>query len=191
MKLILASKSPRRREILGAMGYDFTVQTSEADETLPEGMTPREGVELLAIRKGEALARVLPTDTDAAILSSDTLVDLGGTALGKPIDEEDAFRMLKALSGATHYVHTGVAVRYKDTVVSGVDSTAVVFRPLSDEEIRAYIATGDPMDKAGSYGIQGAAGAFVRKIEGDFDTVMGLSSRLSEELLTKIGVAKK
>ena len=191
MQLILASKSPRRREILGAMGYRFDILTSEADETLPEGMTPREGVELLAIRKGAAVAETLSPDADVAILSSDTLVDLGGVALGKPIDEEDAFRMLKALSGAGHYVHTGVAVRHGDTVVSGVDSTAVYFRPLADEEIRAYIATGDPMDKAGSYGIQGAAGAFVRKIEGDFDTVMGLSSRLSEELLSKIGVEKK
>ena len=124
---------------------------------------------------------------DAVILSSDTLVDLGGVALGKPEDEEDAFRMLKALSGAVHYVHTGVAVRCGDTVYSSVDSTAVYFRPLSDEEIRAYIATGEPMDKAGAYGIQGAAGAFVRKIEGDFDTVMGLSSRLCEELLAHFG----
>lgn len=190
MQLILASKSPRRREILGAMGYHFNILTSEADETLPEGTSPREGVELLAIRKGEAVADTLPKGTDVAILSSDTLVDLGGVALGKPIDEDDAFRMLKALSGAVHYVHTGVAVRQGDRVVSGVDSTAVYFRPLSDEEIRAYIATGDPMDKAGAYGIQGAAGAFVRKIEGDFDTVMGLSSRLCEELLDKIGVEK-
>ena len=190
MQLILASKSPRRREILGAMGYHFDILTSEADESLPEGMTPREGVELLAIRKGEAVARTLKEGEDVAILSSDTLVDLDGTALGKPINEEDAFRMLRSLSGATHYVHTGVAVRCGDRVVSGVDSTAVYFRPLSDEEIRAYIKTGDPMDKAGSYGIQGAAGAFVRKIEGDFDTVMGLSSRLSEELLDRIGVQK-
>ena len=188
MKLILASKSPRRREILGAMGYAFDILTSEADETLPDGISPRDGVEILAVRKGEAVAPLV--DPDAVILSSDTLVDLNGTALGKPEDEEDAFRMLKALSGAVHHVHTGVAVRRGDTVLSGVDSTAVCFRPLSDEEILAYIATGDPMDKAGAYGIQGAAGAFVRRIEGDFDTVMGLSSHLSEELLTKIGGVK-
>ena len=188
MKLILASKSPRRREILGAMGYTFDIVTSEADETLPEGTSPRDGVEILAIRKGEAVTSLV--DPDAVILSSDTLVDLDGVALGKPEDEEDAFRMLKSLSGAVHHVHTGVAVRCGNTVLSGVDSTAVTFRPLSDAEIRAYIATGEPMDKAGAYGIQGAAGAFVRKIEGDFDTVMGLSSRLCEELLSKIGGAQ-
>ena len=186
MQLILASKSPRRREILGAMGYHFDILTSEADESLPEGMPPREGVELLAIRKGEAVARTLKEGEDVAILSSDTLVDLDGTALGKPIDEEDAFRMLRALSGATHYVHTGVAVRCGDRVVSGVDSTAVYFRPLSDEEIRAYIKTGDPMDKAGSYGIQGAAGKFVSHIEGDFDTVVGLSSALVKKLMDQV-----
>lgn len=188
MKLILGSKSPRRREILSKEGYEFTVVTAETDETLPEGTAPGVGVEMLAVRKGEAVEKVV--GTDAFILSSDTLVELDGRALGKPTDKEDAVRMLRALSGKTHVVRTGVAARHAGRVVSGVDSTAVTFRPLSDAEIDAYVAGGEPMDKAGAYGIQGAGGAFVDHIDGDFDTVMGLSARLVGELLGSLGYEK-
>ncbi len=186
MALILASQSPRRRDILTALGYDFTVRTAPTDETLPTGVHPREGVRLLAVRKGEA---VLPLcETDDVILSSDTLVELDGVALGKPTDEEDARRMLRALSGRAHNVHTGVAVRRADTVLADTASTRVVFRTLDEAEIDAYVRSGEPMDKAGAYGIQGAAGAFVSYIEGDMDTVVGLSSRLTKELLGRIGL---
>ncbi len=185
MPLILASKSPRRRDILTALGLTFTVRCAEADETLPQGMHPREGVELLAIRKGEAVRAMC--DKGDVLLSSDTLVELDGIPLGKPIDPADARRMLHALSGTTHRVHTGVAVRRGDTVYSGVATTAVTFRPLSDEQIDAYVASGEPMDKAGAYGIQGAAGAFVAGIDGDLDTVVGLSARLCLALLARIG----
>ena len=188
MKLILASKSPRRREILGAMGYTFDILVSECDESYGSSISPREGVELLARRKGDAVASAygLINEPDTVIVSSDTLVDLGGKALGKPETETEAADMLRALSGQVHYVHTGVAVRRGDTVYSGVATTAVYFRELSEPEIAEYVASGEPMDKAGAYGIQGAAGKFVSHIEGDFDTVVGLSSVLVKELLCKI-----
>ena len=188
MKLILASKSPRRKEILSAMGYEFEILTADCDESYEETLSPKEAVEVLARRKGEAVAVAngLVADEETVILSSDTLVDLGGVALGKPVDREDAVAMLRALSGNVHYVHTGIAVRCGERVVSGVDSTAVIFRTLSEEEIEAYVASGEPMDKAGAYGIQGGAGKFVERIEGDFDTVVGLSARLSRVLLDEM-----
>ena len=188
MKLILASKSPRRKEILEAMGYRFDILTADCDESYAESLTPREAVELLARRKGEAVAlsHGFVSDEETVILSSDTLVDLDGVALGKPIDAEDAMAMLRALSGKTHYVHTGVAVRRGERVLSGVASTAVIFRILSEEEMQAYVDSGEPMDKAGAYGIQGVAGKFVERIDGDFDTVVGLSATLSKKLLDEI-----
>ena len=185
MKLILASKSPRRKEILGAMGYHFEILTADCDESYDEGLCPREAVELLACRKGEAVAVAndFLGDEETVILSSDTLVDLDGVALGKPADAEEAMTMLRALSGKTHYVHTGVAVRCGERVISGVASTAVIFRTLSEEEMQEYVDSGEPMDKAGAYGIQGVAGKFVERIDGDFDTVVGLSATLSKKLL--------
>ena len=181
MRIILASKSPRRRELLSELFSDFEIITAECDESLPEGVHPREGVEILAVRKGAA---VLPlTSSEDIIISSDTLVELDGAALGKPADESDAFRMLRALSGRGHNVHTGVAVHYKGRVFSGVDSTRVRFRQLSDAEIKEYIDGGEPMDKAGAYAIQGEGGKFVAEYEGRFDTVVGLSLELVEKLV--------
>lgn len=182
MRYILASKSPRRRELLQEVISNFEIITHEVDETLPEGIPPREGVEILAIRKGEVVAKDVP---EAIVISSDTLVELGGVALGKPTDESDAYRMLRSLSGKAHNVHTGVAIHAGGKVFSGVASTAVHFREMTDEEIYAYIATGDPMDKAGAYGIQNGGGLFVTKYDGDYDTVVGLSMRLVKELLEK------
>ena len=180
MRYILASKSPRRRELLGEVIENFEIITHEVDETLPEGIHPRDGVEILAIRKGEVVAKDAP---EAIVISSDTLVELGGVALGKPIDEADAYRMLRSLSGKAHNVHTGVAIHAGGRVYSGVASTAVHFREMTDEEIYNYIATGDPMDKAGAYGIQNGGGLFVTKYDGDYDTVVGLSIRLVKQLL--------
>ena len=180
MRYILASKSPRRRELLQEVINNFEIITHEVDETLPEGIHPREGVEILAIRKGEIVAKDAP---EAIVISSDTLVELGGVALGKPTDEEDAYRMLRSLSGKAHNVHTGVAIHAGGKVFSGVASTAVHFREMTDEEIYAYIATGDPMDKAGAYGIQNGGGLFVTQYDGDYDTVVGLSVRLTKKLL--------
>ena len=180
MKYILASKSPRRRELLGGIVSDFDIITKEVDETLPNEVHPREGVELLAIRKGAAVAKECP---DALVISSDTLVELDGIPLGKPADRADAIRMLTDLSGRAHNVHTGVAVHYRGRSYSGVASTAVYFREMTRAEIEEYVATGDPMDKAGSYGIQSGGGKFVEKYDGDYDTVVGLSVSLTERLI--------
>lgn len=181
MRYILASKSPRRRELIGEIIPEFEILTKEVDETLPEGIHPREGVEMLAIRKGSAV--VEEVGSDCVVISSDTLVELGGVALGKPRDEAEAVGMLRMLSGKAHNVHTGVAVQYKGKCYSGVATTAVYFREMSDGEIADYVASGDPMDKAGSYGIQSGGGKFVKKIEGDYDTVVGLSVALTKRLI--------
>ena len=178
--VILASGSPRRRAYMQGLFDRFTVRTAPVDETLPEGMHPREGVEVLAVRKGAPVAAENP---GAVVVSSDTLVEIDGEALGKPRNAADAAAMLRALSGRTHRVHTGVAVQYGGRVYSGVATTAVRFHTLTEPQIAAYIATGEPMDKAGSYGIQGAGGALVAGIDGDYDTVVGLSRRLLCRLL--------
>lgn len=181
MKTILASKSPRRKELLSKLVDKFEIKTAETDESLPEGMHPREGVEVLAVRKGSAVAELC--DPSCMIISSDTLVELDGVALGKPADKEDAFKILKMLSGKTHKVHTGVAVRYLGKTYSGVHTSAVTFRNMTDEEICEYIETGEPMDKAGAYGIQGLGGKFVLGFEGEFESIMGLSLGLTEKLI--------
>ena len=181
MKYIHASKSPRRRELLSEITKDFEIVTKEVDETLPNDIHPRDGVEILAVRKGEVVAREVGEDN--IVISSDTLVELGGAPLGKPVDKEDAVRMLTDLSGKAHNVHTGVAVHYRGRSFSGVATTAVYFREMTDKEIKDYVDSGDPMDKAGSYGIQSGGGKFVEKIEGDYDTVVGLSVALTRKLI--------
>ena len=183
MRYILASKSPRRRELIGEIIKDFEIITREVDESLPEGIHPREGVEILAVRKGEVIADEV--GGDAVVISSDTLVEIDGIPLGKPVDEADACAMLRSLSGRAHNVHTGVAVHYKEKCFSGVATTAVYFREMTEDEISEYVASGDPMDKAGSYGIQSGGGKFVEKIDGDYDTVVGLSVRLTKELINE------
>ncbi len=184
MRIILASKSPRRKELLGGIYSEFEIITRETDETLPEGVHPSVGVETLAVRKGAAVA--VEAEREAVVISSDTLVELGGVPLGKPIDENDAFRMLKTLSGKVHNVHTGVAVHYMGRVASGVDSASVKFREISDEEILDYIKTKEPMDKAGSYAIQGIGNKFIEKYDGGFDTIMGLSVELTKRLIDEV-----
>ena len=185
MRVILASKSPRRRELLGKlgveMGFEFEIITRETDERLDDGISCLQGVEILAVRKGAAVAAEL--SDDCLVISSDTLVELDGVALGKPIDEADAERMLTSLSSRAHNVHTGIAVHFRGRVYSGVASTAVRFREIEKEEMDAYIKSGEPMDKAGAYGIQGYAGRFVEGYDGDFDTVVGLSLALTRGLI--------
>ena len=183
MRIILASKSPRRRELLSRIYEDFEVIVSDADETLPENKSPRECAEERSLRKGAAVAHEV--GEDALVISSDTMVEQDGVILGKPESAEDAHRMLSMLSGKIHNVHTGVAVHYRGRSFSGVDTTRVEFRDISSEEIDEYIATGEPMDKAGSYGIQGKGGAFVRGYDGDFDTVVGLSLELTKRLVSE------
>ncbi|MBR2650438.1 MAG: septum formation protein Maf [Clostridia bacterium] len=190
MKIILASKSPRRRELLGQLYGDFDIITAETDETLPSGIHPSLGVAMLAERKGRAVLDKLTYEgactDDMLIISSDTLVELGGVPLGKPRDAAEAHEMLRALSGVWHNVHTGIALHYGGKVLSGTATTAVHFRDITDGEIDEYIKSGEPMDKAGSYGIQGLGGAFVTEISGDLDTVIGLSVRLLRRLISDI-----
>ncbi len=183
MRIILASKSPRRRELLGELYQKFDIITAEVDESLSENIHPQEGVRILSVRKGEPVAKDYP---DALVISSDTLVELDGEPLGKPSDKDDAARMLRRLSGNTHRVHTGVAVHFGDRVESGVATTAVSFRHITDGEIEDYISSGEPMDKAGAYGIQGLGGRFVSGYDGDFDTVVGLSVGLTRELIERV-----
>ena len=183
-RIILASGSPRRKELLGKLYESFEVITFEVDETLDGDITPVEGVEMLAVRKGRAVAETLPPE--CVVISSDTLVEIGGEPLGKPTSREDAYRMLRMLSGNYHNVHTGIAVHYSDAVISGVASARVKFKPLSDEEIYAYIDGGEPMDKAGAYAIQGEGGKFIEGFDGDFDTIMGLSVSLTKKLIDAI-----
>ncbi len=181
--LCLASASPRRRDLLTAMGHTFTVCPCETDESIPAGTEPGDATRLLAIRKAKAAAHL--AGDEAIILASDTLVALGSLPLGKPKDEAHAEEMLMALSGKTHHVHTGVAVLYRGRVWAAYDSTAVTMRPFSADEARAYIATGEPMDKAGAYGIQGLGGALVADTDGAFDTVVGLPCQLVDTLLCR------
>ena len=182
VRVILASKSPRRCELLSKICRDFEIITREVDETLPFGVLPRDGVEMLAIRKGEIVSKENP---DALVLSSDTLVEVDDVPLGKPQSRLNAFEMLQTLSGRAHNVHTGVAIHYRGRCYSATASSHVYFKELSDGEIWQYIDTGEPMDKAGAYGIQGEGGKFVVKYDGDFDTIMGLSLRVSRELIER------
>ncbi|ABO67894.1 MULTISPECIES: Maf family protein [Geobacillus] len=180
-RLVLASRSPRRKQLLEMTGWPFDVQESQADETIAPGTPPEEAVQMLARRKVEA---VMPSIPDAYILGADTMVVYGDRFLGKPHTAEEAFDILRLLSGRTHDVWTGVAIATPNgEVVSFAEKTAVTFWELSEEEIAAYIATGEPMDKAGAYGIQGQAALFVKRIEGDYFNVVGLPlSRTVREL---------
>lgn len=181
-KLILASASPRRRELLARMGYEFICDAPEVDENV-DGRAD-EIVALLSERKAGATAAKY---ADGIIIASDTLVSLDGRGLGKPVDEADAFRMLRALSGRTHEVFTGVCLKDAATgrQETRVARTGVIFRELTDTEIWDYIATKEPMDKAGAYGIQGGAGKFVTGLDGTFENVMGFPVDVVEEMLKR------
>lgn len=170
MKLILASQSPRRKELLGLLGIAFEIKVPCADETMIPGADPAQQVAEVSRRKALATTAE-PTDV---IVAADTIVVCDGKILGKPRDREDAFRMLRMLSGRSHQVMTGVTVRQGDKMESCTEITEVYFRQLSDREITAYVDTKEPMDKAGSYGIQGGAALFTEKICGDYYNVVGL-----------------
>ena len=169
-QLILASQSPRRKELLERCHIPFITEVADIDETLDSSLSLEQAMEDLAERKAEKIFEVHP---DAVVIGADTIVVLDNEVLGKPADSEDAFRMLKALSGHTHQVMTGVCVMSKEKTVRFCDSSDVEFYPLTDREIRDYVNTGEPMDKAGSYGIQGEGFFLIRKISGDFYSIMG------------------
>lgn len=172
--LVLASQSPRRRQLLDRLGLTFTVQPSQADEGMPAGATPSAAVKSIAARKVAAVAASRP---DALTLGADTVVVLDGEVLGKPADAVEATAMLRRLSGRTHTVYTGLALSHPTSrrAVQAHEATAVTFADLSEHEIAAYVQTGSPLDKAGAYGIQDDLGAlFVARIDGDYYNVVGL-----------------
>ncbi len=183
MKIILASGSPRRRELLAMTGLNFDVVTSDADETIPEGTDPAVAALALCERKALSVAQ-LASCRGSIVIGADTIVSLDGQKFGKPKDELDAYCMLSALSDRTHTVYTGVAIVNTDlTVNKFVESTEVHFYPLSDQQIRDYIATGEYSDKAGGYAIQGGGAVFISGIIGDYYNVMGLPiGRLMQEI---------
>ncbi len=172
MDLVLASQSPRRRELLTQMGLSYRIEAADIDEHMERSLTPDKLVEAISGEKAAAVARV--EGAAPLIIAADTVVVLDGAVLGKPQDEEDARRMLSRLSGCEHQVYTGFTVRRGEQIVTKSERTAVRFRPLSREEIISYVATGEPMDKAGAYGIQGLGALLVEGIDGDYFNVMGL-----------------
>ena len=186
MAMILASQSPRRKQLLEMLGLEFSVIPAKGEEILPPGASPEETVRSLSRQKAAMVAA--ETDPEDIIIAADTIVWHNDRILGKPADEQEAARMLSGLSGKVHRVYTGVTVRQGDTVLSRAERTDVKFRKLSGKEIDAYIATGEPMDKAGAYGIQGAACLFVEGIEGDYFNVVGLPLCCLGKMLKELGV---
>lgn len=215
VRIILASASPRRRQLLSEIIPRFEIITEETDETLPTDMHPRDGVRVLAEKKGLAVnsssklnkvgniiennsINIDKVDTERKqllenikkcgeymIISSDTLVEIDGKPLGKPISEENAVEMLMILNGKEHRVHTGISVYYKGNVYSDTATSSVFFKNFDIEKAKWYVNTGEPMDKAGSYAIQGIGVELVDRYEGDFDTIVGLSLTLTQKLMKK------
>lgn len=237
--LILASGSPRRQELIRTFGLAFRIDPADVDETMPDGTPPDELVEQLSLRKAQAVSGRGGHEEGGIVIGSDTVVVLDGRILGKPVDERDAIDMLRALSGRTHQVYTGLACidvgieaelarretpdakvrhnlysggnltdkadmtspgefgRYRlfserpggrPEVIAGHTVSHVTFRPMDEDEIAAYVKSGEPMDKAGAYGVQGLGALFVEKIEGDFYSIMGLPLNLLYRMLTHYGV---
>ena len=184
-RVVLASASPRRCELLDLVGIAHEVQPADIDETYEAGEEAAPHAERLAREKGATIAARHP---DAIVISADTIVVIDGLVLGKPRDEADAARMLSMLGGQTHVVLTAVAVCYKGRMRSGVESVRVTFRTLDKERIGAYIATAEPMDKAGAYGIQGFGATLVERVDGDYFAVMGLPLARMVDLLEEIDV---
>ena len=186
-KIVLASGSPRRQELLQRIGItDFDIRVPQTEETYPAGLSPRETVEYISREKSDAAAALCTPEE--IVITADTMVFLDGLRLGKPHSREEARAMLRSLSGREHQVCTGVTVCRGDRADTRCESTAVHFRPLADREIESYIDTGEPMDKAGAYGIQGLGALFVEGIRGDYCNVMGLPLFLLGRMLSDFGV---
>ncbi len=181
--VVLASASPRRRELLRLVGIEHMVIPTDIDETHRPGEAPAVYAERLAREKAGAIQR-----DDAVVIGGDTIVVVDGDVLGKPRDREQAAVMLRRLSGRAHVVMTAVAVSWRDRMSSGVEEVGVTFRALSDDEIRRYVETGEPMDKAGAYGIQGFGATIVDRVDGDYFAVMGLPLNRLVRLCRALGL---
>ena len=182
-RVVLASASPRRRDLLSLIGIEHEVRPANIDESYRDGETPRAHAERLAREKAEAIEA-----PDAVTIGSDTIVVVDGEVLGKPRDDAHAAEMLERLSGRSHVVMTGVAVRWQHRMASSLVEVRVTFRELARDEIQAYVATGEPMDKAGAYGIQGYGATIVERIDGDYFAVMGLPLERLVTLLRELGI---
>jgi septum formation protein len=181
--LILASASPRRRELLTQAGLTFEVHPADIDESRLPNEPPAAYVQRLALEKAQAIHARFP---DATILGADTTVVLDGEIMNKPTSPADAERMLRTLAGRTHQVHTGLAVVTRSSHLSHIETTDVTFSPISEANLAAYIASGDPLDKAGAYGIQGFAARWIPRIEGDYFNVVGLPIAATIRLLSAV-----
>ena len=185
-KIILASQSPRRRELLTSMGLEFDIIVPNVCEDLIDGLSPAEFAAELSRRKLNEVLESLEVVDDAVIIAADTVVTIDGKILGKPANEVEAFEMLKMLSGRRHSVITGLSVAIGAKVVTDFCETKVKFRDLTDGEIREYIKTGELFDKAGAYGIQGAAKDFVETYDGSYDNVVGLPTEMLREIMNDL-----
>ena len=186
-RIVLASGSPRRQKLLVRMGIsDFDIRVPEVEERYPEGLSPEETVCYISREKSDA-ARLL-CGPEEIIITADTMVFLDEKRLGKPKNEEEALAMLTALAGRQHTVCTGVTVRQGERILTAAEHTDVYFHPATESQLRAYIRTGEPMDKAGAYGVQGKGALLVERIDGDFFNVMGLPVSLLSDLLKPFGI---
>lgn len=188
--LILASASPRRKELIQQLGLPVEYAANSADECIPEDLPPEQVVELLAERKARSAYEAIGRKENAILVAGDTIVTYNGQILGKPKNEDDAFRMLRLLQGKTHTVYSGIScIACADgKILTGHSRTHVTMKTLSDMQILRYIRTGEPMDKAGAYAIQGLGSTIVEKIDGDYFTVVGLPLNLLAEMLAQLGV---
>ena len=186
MRIILASASPRRKELLKLLCVDFDILVGETDESINEGLPITDEIKRLSYEKANAVSTLVSPDD--VIIAADTAVTLGGKVFGKPRDADEAYSMLKTLSGKTHEVITGVTVKRGDKADTRAAVTKVTFRQLGDKEIKAYIATGDPFDKAGGYALQGISSIFVTGISGDHFNVYGLPLSMLADMLRGLGI---
>ncbi|MBO4433169.1 MAG: septum formation protein Maf [Clostridia bacterium] len=186
MRIILASASPRRKELLKLLCVDFDILVGETDESINEGLPITDEIKRLSYEKANAVSTLVSPDD--VIIAADTAVTLGGKVFGKPRDADEAYSMLKTLSGKTHEVITGVTVKRGDKADTRAAVTKVTFRQLGDKEIKTYIATGDPFDKAGGYALQGISSIFVTGISGDHFNVYGLPLSMLADMLRGLGI---
>ncbi len=185
-RVVLASSSPRRRELLTLVGIAHEVMPADIDESYLRGETPPAHAERLALGKAAKIAAIAP---DAVVIGADTIVVVDGDVLGKPASESQAATMLRRLSGRSHGVITAVAAVWRGKTASAIEEVHVTFRPLTEHEIAGYIATGEPMDKAGAYGIQGYGATIVERVDGDYFAVMGLAVNRLVRLLERLGLS--
>jgi septum formation protein len=185
-RVVLASSSPRRRELLTLVGIAHEVMPADIDESYLRGETPPAHAERLARGKAAKIAAIAP---DAVVIGADTIVVVDGDVLGKPASESQAATMLRRLSGRSHGVITAVAAVWRGKTASAIEEVDVTFRPLTEHEIAGYIATGEPMDKAGAYGIQGYGATIVERVDGDYFAVMGLAVNRLVRLLERLGLS--